>query len=57
MVQKQMEPRVHDVEIALRALQNAGDKESRQQATDTLEKAMQKLREEVKKQDDPKNQR
>jgi hypothetical protein len=49
--------RVNRVEIALKAVQYADDKESRQQAADTLEKAVQKLREELKKQDDPKNER
>jgi hypothetical protein len=49
--------RVRGVEIALKAVQNADDKESRQKAMDAVEMAFQKLREELKKQDDPKNQR
>jgi hypothetical protein len=36
---------------------NADDKESRQRTVDALEKAIQKLREELKKQDGPQGQR
>jgi hypothetical protein len=49
--------RVRGVEIALKAVQNADDKESRQRAMDAVDNAMLKLREELKKQDDPKGQR